>query len=365
MVLTVDRDHCLLLYPLPDWEEIERKLVKLPSFSKPARRLQRLLIGHATECELDATGRILLSPPLRSSRAGEERGAHRSGKQIRNLGRDRVEHAPRQRWLEQSGSEDEGDMPPDMGSLSLKAPRWMVEHVPVLLEEALQALKLRENGIYVDATCGRGGHPGDPGAVGIARPRARVRSGPGRGDGGASAPCHRSRLDLQHAPFSQLQSLLTARGLHGHVHGILFDLGVSSPQLDAAARFQLPARWPARHAHGPDRRHERRAVAAFRCRRRNRRVLHEYGEERYARRIARANRACPRRISDRHHAPARRGYARAVPTRERSKDPATRSFKAIRIFINHELDELRQVLPQAVARNRARRTARGDQFSFA
>src|SRR3989344_2525408 len=65
MVLTVDRDHCLLLYPLPEWEEIERKLVKLPSLSKPARRLQRLLIGHATECELDAAGRILLAPPLR------------------------------------------------------------------------------------------------------------------------------------------------------------------------------------------------------------------------------------------------------------------------------------------------------------
>src|SRR3990167_5426017 len=53
------------LSPLRDWEEIERKLVKLPSFSKPARRPQRLLIGHATECELDAAGRILLAPPLR------------------------------------------------------------------------------------------------------------------------------------------------------------------------------------------------------------------------------------------------------------------------------------------------------------
>jgi len=65
MVVTVDRDHCLLLYPLSDWEEIERKLVKLPSFNEQARRLQRLLIGHATECELDASGRILLPPPLR------------------------------------------------------------------------------------------------------------------------------------------------------------------------------------------------------------------------------------------------------------------------------------------------------------
>ena len=65
LVITVDRDHCLLLYPLPEWEEIERKLVKLPSFNKQARRLQRLLIGHATEVDLDGAGRLLLPPPLR------------------------------------------------------------------------------------------------------------------------------------------------------------------------------------------------------------------------------------------------------------------------------------------------------------
>jgi len=65
LVVTVDRDHCLLLYPLPEWEVIERKLVRLPTLNKQARRLQRLLIGHATEVELDGNGRILLPPPLR------------------------------------------------------------------------------------------------------------------------------------------------------------------------------------------------------------------------------------------------------------------------------------------------------------
>ena len=66
MVVTVDRERCLLLYPLPDWEEIERKLVRLPSLNKQARSLQRLLMGYATECELDSQGRILLPLPLRS-----------------------------------------------------------------------------------------------------------------------------------------------------------------------------------------------------------------------------------------------------------------------------------------------------------
>src|SRR3990172_5769511 len=65
LVITVDRDHCLLLFPMPAWEVLERKLVSLSSFNKQTRRLQRLLIGHATECELDGAGRILLPPPLR------------------------------------------------------------------------------------------------------------------------------------------------------------------------------------------------------------------------------------------------------------------------------------------------------------
>jgi len=65
LVVTVDRDHCLLVYPLPEWEIIENKLIKLPSLNKQARILQRLLIGHATELEMDAHGRILLPAMLR------------------------------------------------------------------------------------------------------------------------------------------------------------------------------------------------------------------------------------------------------------------------------------------------------------
>ncbi|MDN5850219.1 MAG: division/cell wall cluster transcriptional repressor MraZ [Nitrococcus sp.] len=65
VVVTVDRDHCLLIYPLPKWEEIEQKLVRLPNLNRAVRSLQRLLIGHATEGQLDGNGRILLPPPLR------------------------------------------------------------------------------------------------------------------------------------------------------------------------------------------------------------------------------------------------------------------------------------------------------------
>jgi MraZ protein len=65
LVITVDKDQCLLIYPLPDWEEIERKLMRLPTLDPRARRLQRLMVGHATDLELDAHGRVLLPPNLR------------------------------------------------------------------------------------------------------------------------------------------------------------------------------------------------------------------------------------------------------------------------------------------------------------
>jgi transcriptional regulator MraZ len=74
LVATVDVDYCLLIYPLPDWEEIERKLVRLPALNEQARRLQRLMVGYATELDMDGHGRILLTRELRDF-AGLERQA--------------------------------------------------------------------------------------------------------------------------------------------------------------------------------------------------------------------------------------------------------------------------------------------------
>jgi MraZ protein len=71
LVVTIDRDHCLLMYPLPEWEALEERLVRLPSLNKQARELQRLLLGHATEVELDGHSRVLLPPELRAFAALE------------------------------------------------------------------------------------------------------------------------------------------------------------------------------------------------------------------------------------------------------------------------------------------------------
>lgn len=118
LVVTVDRDYCLLIYPLPDWEEIERKLVRLPALDRKARRLQRLMVGHATEVELDGHGRILLSKELREF-AGLEKHTVLIGQG------NKFELWDEERWNEKRDSwlaDEEGDELPlsaELESLSL------------------------------------------------------------------------------------------------------------------------------------------------------------------------------------------------------------------------------------------------------
>jgi MraZ protein len=116
LIVTVDRDYCLLIYPYPDWEEIERKLVRLPSLNKKARRLQRLMVGHATEVNLDGHGRILLSRELREF-AGLERQGMLIGQGNKfELWQEDSWNQKRDEWL---GDDDETDLPAELESLSL------------------------------------------------------------------------------------------------------------------------------------------------------------------------------------------------------------------------------------------------------
>lgn len=121
MVLTInafDSDHCLLLYPQPEWEEIERKIMKLSSFNKQTRKLQRMLVGHATECEMDGNGRILLAPPLRNfSGLNKEVVLIGQGNKF-EIWNEEKWNARRSEWLEGEGKEDD-TLPPDLESLSL------------------------------------------------------------------------------------------------------------------------------------------------------------------------------------------------------------------------------------------------------
>lgn len=117
LVVTVDRDHCLLVYPLPEWEHIEQKLVRLPSLNRSARRLQRLLIGHATECQLDGSGRILLPPPLREFAGLEKRTVLIGQGNKFELWDEGTWTARRAEWLDEAAGSD--DLPADLESLSL------------------------------------------------------------------------------------------------------------------------------------------------------------------------------------------------------------------------------------------------------
>ena len=116
LVVTIDRDQCLLIYPLNDWEEIERKLMQLPTFNEHARRLQELMVGHATDVELDGHGRMLVPPALRTF-AHLDRNAMLIGQGARfELWDEQRWNERREQWLKE---EFPTSLPAELASLSL------------------------------------------------------------------------------------------------------------------------------------------------------------------------------------------------------------------------------------------------------
>lgn len=117
LIVTVDRDYCLLIYPLPDWEDIEQKLIRLPSLNKDARQLQRLMLGHAAELEMDSHGRILLPRELREFASLVRRVTLiGQGKKFELWDEDNWS-ARRDEWL--AGGNETTDLPAELETLSL------------------------------------------------------------------------------------------------------------------------------------------------------------------------------------------------------------------------------------------------------
>jgi len=115
IVVTVDKDHCLLIYPLQDWEELERKLVRLPSMNKVARNIVRIMVGYATEVEMDSNGRILVSRELREF-AALDKDAMLIGQGNKfELWDENAWIEKRDAWL---AGNDDGDLPADLESIS-------------------------------------------------------------------------------------------------------------------------------------------------------------------------------------------------------------------------------------------------------
>jgi 16S rRNA (cytosine1402-N4)-methyltransferase len=222
-------------------------------------------------------------------------------------------------------------------------------HLPVLLMEAIAALAIKPDGLYVDATFGRGGHSqailGQLGTAGrliaLDRDPAAIAAGKDIAD---------PRFNLIHAAFSQLDEMLAALGV-AKVDGILLDVGVSSPQLDDPSRgmsfrFDAPLDMRMDTTQGE-------TAADFLASAEQRQiegVIREYGEERFAHALAKALVAARsgQRISSTGQLAAL--VASVVRTREPGQHPATRTFQALRIHVNRELEELSLTLPQALRR---------------
>lgn len=226
----------------------------------------------------------------------------------------------------------------------------MTEHTPVLLDEVLAGLGLQADGRYCDATFGRGGHTAAIlGALGPSGRVIAIDRDPEAVQAGRRRFAGETRLTLVKGSFGQLEERVRAAGFDGELNGVLLDLGVSSPQLDEARRGfsfmqdgpldmrmdyesgQSAAQWLARAGE--------REIAD---------VIHGSGEERYARRIARAIVAARSITPIERTAQLAQLVANAVPTREPGKHPATRTFQAIRMHVNGELGALEAALPQAV-----------------
>lgn len=223
-------------------------------------------------------------------------------------------------------------------------------HRPVLLEEVLDALQIKQDGLYVDGTFGRGGHA----AALLERLQSEGRvlafdKDPAALAFAASRFNKEPRLIMRRGSFGDLRAVVTELGWQGKVDGILLDLGVSSPQLDDAGRgFSFLNDGPLDMRMDPDSGTSAADWLAGASVEEIADVLWRYGEERHSRRIARAIVARRDAVPLRTTRQLAELIASAVPGREGRKHPATRSFQAIRIFINRELQDLESVLPQAV-----------------
>jgi 16S rRNA (cytosine1402-N4)-methyltransferase len=221
-------------------------------------------------------------------------------------------------------------------------------HVAVLAQEAIEALNIRSDGTYVDCTYGRGGHSrlileklGVGGRlIALDRDPEAVQAGEALRD---------PRFSIVRSPFSRVREVLQELGVAG-VDGMLLDIGVSSPQIDDGRRgFSFRSDAPLDMRMDPDHGLSAAEWLATAEESEIREVIRNHGEERFAKQIAAAI------VEARARGPVDTTrklaalVADAVPTREPRQDPATRTFQALRIHVNQELEELSVVLPQCVA----------------
>jgi len=225
-----------------------------------------------------------------------------------------------------------------------------MEHQPVLAAETLEGLALEADGYYVDATFGRGGHSAlILQALGREGRLLALDRDPEAIEAGRRRFADEVRLTLLHASFADLGTLVPANAHDRPCRGVLLDLGVSSPQLDDPRRgFSFRADGPLDMRMDPTRGEPVAAWLARASLDEIRQVIASYGEERFARRVAQAIVSARARAPLTGTAELAALVARAVRTREPGKHPATRTFQALRMFINDELGQLERGLNGAL-----------------
>ncbi|GLX13443.1 ribosomal RNA small subunit methyltransferase H [Pseudomonas straminea] len=223
-------------------------------------------------------------------------------------------------------------------------------HITVLLEEAVAALSLRTDGCYVDGTFGRGGHSRlileriGPGGrlLGFDKDPLAIATG-------NTLAAEDGRFVVVQRSFAELADELAVRGLAGQVSGILLDLGVSSPQLDDAERgFSFLNDGPLDMRMDPSRGVSAAQFIATADEDEIARVFKEYGEERFAKRMARAVVARRQEQPFERTADLAQVLTVANPAWEKGKNPATRAFQGLRIHVNNELGDLERGLDAAL-----------------
>jgi 16S rRNA (cytosine1402-N4)-methyltransferase len=224
------------------------------------------------------------------------------------------------------------------------------KHLPVLLDEVIENLAVKADGIYVDATFGRGGHA--KAILAKLGPKGRllaIDKDPEAISHAREELADDKRFVIEHGSFAGLQKFLEEQNCFGKVDGILFDLGVSSPQLDDPERgfsFMRDGKLDMRmnSAAGIDAATWIASIPEEDLAN----VLWKYGEERYSRRIARSIAEIRMTTPITTTKQLAEIVSAAIPRWQKGKHPATRSFLAIRVAINHELDDLEQGLAQSL-----------------
>jgi 16S rRNA (cytosine1402-N4)-methyltransferase len=227
----------------------------------------------------------------------------------------------------------------------------IVEHLPVMLDAVMNALSINPDGVYVDCTFGRGGHArAILERLGAAGRVLAFDRDPEAVDAGRELQSRDPRFEMIFGAFDSLADALTQRALTGQVNGILFDLGVSSPQLDDPRRgFSFQADGPLDMRMDPSQGESASQWLARAQAEEIADVLWRLGEERDSRRIARAIVRAREQDAITGTAQLAEIVRRNVRRPPRGRHPATKTFQAIRIYVNQELDLIDRVLPQALA----------------